>query len=349
MSGAPRVSVILPVHDGERWLSESVESVLGQTLRELELIVVDDGSRDATPEILAGFARRDPRVRVVAHEVNRGLIASLNHGVSLARGELVARQDDDDVSLPERFERQVAWLERHPRVGLLGTDYYRVEETGRELLRRPPRGDVEIRWRLLFGNVWCHASMMLRRELLESEGPELYRLWLHAEDYELWVRLLARSRGATLPEPLVRYRVHSSSVCALNEDLQSEQVDEIARRQLAALLPELADCGPDDLAALRRCRKGRRMDARALTAVPRLLALWEAFADCPDVDRPEVRRLRRMWLERVIACLPLKDLPRLAGRGPLGSLARREPGQVARALAVAWPGRRVRRLRKALR
>jgi len=342
----PKVSVVLAVHDGEPWIGEAVESILRQSLRELELIVVDDGSKDATAEILSGFARSDPRMRIISQEVNRGLIGSLNRGFATARGDYVARQDDDDVSLPERLERQVAWLERRPGIGLLGTDYFRIDGTGRPTLRRPPRADVEIRWRLLFGNIWCHASMMMRRELVSTDGNGPYGDWLHAEDYELWIRLLGRTRAATLPEPLVRYRVHSQSICVRNEAAQRGQVDEISRRQLAALLPELAAADASELAALRRCRSARRLDDAAISAVPCLLRLWDRFAERADVDPEEVRRLRLRWLHRFIGSLSVTELARLGGRGGAAELARREPWEVARAVAVSWPSRRLRRLRK---
>src|SRR5271170_1107899 len=116
----PRVSLVLAVYNGERHLPQSLESVLGQTFRDFELIVVDDGSTDRTPEILDGVARVDPRVVVVRQE-NRGLTASLIRGIGMARGTYVARQDADDVSKPERLGRQVAHLDAHPSIAALGT------------------------------------------------------------------------------------------------------------------------------------------------------------------------------------------------------------------------------------
>src|SRR3954452_17057048 len=117
---APRLSVVLAVCNGERHLAESVNSVLAQTFTDFELIVVDDGSTDRTPEILAAVARADPRVVVVRQE-NHGLTASLIRGIALSRGDYIARQDADDISKPRRFERQIAYLDAHSSLAALGS------------------------------------------------------------------------------------------------------------------------------------------------------------------------------------------------------------------------------------
>ena len=177
----------MPVYNGEACLRESLESILGQTLDDFELVVVDDGSTDSTWSILRQYAGRDGRVILDRHERNLGIVAALNRGLSLARGRYIARQDADDVSLPVRLSAQTEFLESHREVGLLGSFYYRLFANGERVLRRPPEEDTLIRWRLLFGNVWCHASIMLRRStLLELDEPR-YRDFPHAEDYDLWL------------------------------------------------------------------------------------------------------------------------------------------------------------------
>lgn len=211
---SPRVSVVMSVYNGERWLGAAVESVLGQTLADLELLVIDDGSTDSTAEILGGY--RDPRLRVV-RQPRAGLTASLNRGVRLTTAPLLARLDADDVALPERFARQVAFLDAHPEVGLLGTGCHDVDSAGRVLRTyRPPETDPEIRRALIRHNPFVHSSAMLRRNVLERAG--LYDEGLAvAQDYDLWVRLSRVTGLANLAEPLVLRRLTPGMISRTRE------------------------------------------------------------------------------------------------------------------------------------
>ena len=196
----PRVSVVMPVRDGERHLAASLDSILGQTLGDLELVVVDDGSRDATPEILAEAAKRDPRVRVHRQEPG-GLTAALNAGCALARAPLIARMDGDDVMLSDRLERQLAFLDRHPEVAVLGGGLVLVDEEGREIDREAGRAEP----RMLERNDLTHATVVMRADAFRELGG--YR-FDQAEDYDLWLRLEERHAISAVPEPVIRYRLH---------------------------------------------------------------------------------------------------------------------------------------------
>ncbi len=253
----PCVSVVMPVYNGELYLREAVESILNQTFANFEFIIVDDGSTDSTQQILAEYAAQDARIILNRNRENLGLIPTLNKGVALAQGEYIARHDADDISLPKRLAAQVAYLQNHPEVGLLGTAYYRLYPGGEQSLRQPSSTDTGIRWRLLFGNVWCHPSMMFHRNLVEA-GKPFYRDFLHVEDYELWTRLVKRTRAATLTEPLVVYRVHDSSICTTHREEQLAMVAEISAQQLNAFFldPPLT---PSEINALRRCYEGREL------------------------------------------------------------------------------------------
>jgi glycosyltransferase involved in cell wall biosynthesis len=193
-----RVSVVTPVRDGERFLAEALDSVLGQTLSDLELIVVDDGSTDGTAALLANAARRDERVRVLTQAAG-GLAVALNAGCALARAPVIARMDGDDVALPDRLDRQVAFLDAHPGVALVGGGIVLVDEAGREFDREPGRAE------LAESNGLVHSTVAMRTEAFRELGG--YRLD-QSEDYDLWLRLEERFGIAALEEPVIRYRFH---------------------------------------------------------------------------------------------------------------------------------------------
>ena len=215
-----RVSVVMSVFNGERYLGEAMDGILEQTYRDLELVVIDDGSTDGSPEILEERRRSDARLRVFRQE-NRGLTRSLNRGVELSQGEYIARMDADDVADRNRIERQVAFMDAHPDVGLLGTGYHEIDEDGRTLgVKAFPTDDRTLRATLIRYNPFFHASVMLRREVFGAVG--LYDpAWPSVEDYELWFRVARRFRLANLKEPLGmrRYDGVNISIRRDNEQL----------------------------------------------------------------------------------------------------------------------------------
>jgi hypothetical protein len=322
----PAVSVLLPVHDGEEHLAAALDSLLAQTFRDFELVVVDDGSTDGTSAILARYAAADRRIVPLALLENRGLVAALNHGFTVTRAPLVARHDADDVALPARLERQVEWLDGHPEVGMIACDYLRRHDDGRTTAHRPPRGDLELRWRMLFGNVWPHPAVVFRRALF-GEGEAPYRDVALAEDYDLWLRLLERTRAATVPETLLVVRTHRhSGISAPQHDRQQAVAGALAAERLRALLPgrQLDDATLDRLT---RCRRARGLSADDVAAAALLLELFDAFAARERPPASEARRLRRQVVAGVLAAAPASACWRQAGA--LVRLARAEPGAVA--------------------
>lgn len=206
----PLVTVLMPVRNGAAHLPAALESILGQTFGDFELLVLDDGSTDATPEILRAVT--DPRLRVVTNPQNLGLVPTLNRGLEVARGSLIARQDHDDISLPTRLQRQVEFLRAHPDCALVGTEAVQTDAVGRKAFRLlRPSGEESIRWYLCFDNAFIHSSVMFRRDVVKSEFGG-YPLSLHSEDYALWSQIALKHPTANLPEPLLLYREHQSSV-----------------------------------------------------------------------------------------------------------------------------------------
>ncbi len=210
----PPLSVVMGVRNAEPWVQAAVESILAQTQQEFEFIVVDDGSTDRTGAILDGFV--DPRLKVF-HQPRAGLTRSLNRALRLASAPLVARMDADDVALPERFARQLDFLEHHPEVGLLGTGCHEISPSG-EVLRTitPPADDGAIRRALIRRNPFIHSSVVMRREALEAAGGYDEGLPV-AQDYDLWVRMSRVTRLANLPEPLVLRRLTPGRVSSARD------------------------------------------------------------------------------------------------------------------------------------
>ncbi len=216
----PRISVLLPVYNAADYIEEAVQSVLGQTLAEFELIVVDDGSRDESVAVVARHARRDRRIRLFC-TAHRGITPALNTAVRHARGELLARMDADDVSRPDRFLRQASYLASHPEVVAVGSSIEIVDPDGAPLGVMPwAETHDEIDRRLMQGRGGiAHPAAMMRRAAVLQAG--VYREeFPAAQDKDLWLRLAEIGRLANLPQPLLRYREHPlavSTTCRLEQ------------------------------------------------------------------------------------------------------------------------------------
>lgn len=206
------VSVILPVYNGEKYLRASIESILNQSFKEFELIVINDGSTDNTLEVINQF--KGHTQVVIINQENQGLANSLNTGISKASGQLIARQDHDDISLMNRLEKQVEFLKTHQSISIVGTWAQIIEEnTLSNRILKHPISDNEIKTLLLFNSPFVHPSVMFKKYSFDQVGgytttPELQP----PEDYELWSRFATEFKCANLNEVLIQYRELSSSM-----------------------------------------------------------------------------------------------------------------------------------------
>lgn len=212
----------MSVYNGERYLRESVESILNQTFIDFEFIIVDDGSTDKTSAILAGYT--DPRIVRLRNQTNLGLTKSLNRGLAAARGEYVARQDADDISHPDRLAEQVSFLDKHPDIALAGTAYVEMYEDGRDSrVMRVPLTPDDINEQLFYHHCFCHGAVMARRSCLEAvDGYN--EQFLVAQDRDLWLRLAERYDLANLPEPLYYLRMSPGSITSQSRARQRRAI-----------------------------------------------------------------------------------------------------------------------------
>ncbi len=211
----PKVSVLMPVYNGELYLREAIDSILNQTFTDFELIAIDDGSTDGSVAVIKTYT--DPRIRLIANPVNQGLGCILNQGNELARAEYIARMDCDDISLPTRLEKQVRYLDRHPDVAIVGAQAIYIgtngEITDNQHMILRPLEQSSIRWTSSYENPFYHPLVMYRKQILWVKLGGYDPTVSIAEDYEMWLRLLDRNyQGANLAEVLLKYRIHPKSM-----------------------------------------------------------------------------------------------------------------------------------------
>ena len=280
----------MPVYNAAAYLEDAVSSILGQTFRDFELIIINDGSTDATTVILERYAELDRRIRLYSQE-NQGLISALNRGCRLARGHYIARMDADDISLPERFEKQIGYMERHPEIGILGTGIYNMDENG--VVRGtwcPPTNSAMLKWTNFFGVCVSHSTVLMRRQVIEKLG--FYRPdAVHAEDVDLWLRACAITDFGNIPEPLGKYRVWTGSTH--QRSLQLRRDTHV--RLLASYIEDFLNFAPslEAVAGLRQTRVGPPLgSSKQIRSTGALIQqLYRAFVKKNDLTRSERREI----------------------------------------------------------
>ncbi len=284
----PRISVVMPVYNNERYLRAAIESVLSQTLGDFEFIAISES--DTSPEsrsIIDSIA--DARIHHIRNESRLGMIESLNVGLKLAKGEFIARMDADDVSLPNRFALQLEYLNGHPEIGIVGASCQIVDDSGATVSidMRPGRA-IECRWRSLFGPPLSHPSAMVRTQVMRKLGG--YDPSVICEDYDLWVRALEVTGIENMPEVLLVRRVHDRSSTLL----QQEKVDAthigLSQKMLASLLRR--DIDVETVRLLKEDERGIESGSDARRVAGLLKELSEAFLKRYAVSPSDARMVR---------------------------------------------------------
>ncbi|MDL5039750.1 glycosyltransferase family 2 protein [Heyndrickxia coagulans] len=222
MEKKPLVTVLMPVYNGEKYLREAIESILNQTYKNFEFLIIDDGSTDNSKQIIKSY--KDSRINLVSNGRNLKLINSLNKGIDLSSGKYIARMDCDDISMPRRLEKQVNFMEKNKDVIMCGTGVKILESKWKRTF--PITGWENIKYKLLIENCIYHPSVMIRTDVLKDNRIYYDSRFIHAEDFELWQRISKKYKIENIRKPLLKYR-HSTE--GIGRKYQKEQIEMASR------------------------------------------------------------------------------------------------------------------------
>ena len=226
----PKISVVMPAYNAEKYIKEAIDSILGQTFGDFELIIINDCSTDSTENIILSYS--DSRIVYLKNEKNMGVAATLNRGLQAARGEYIARMDSDDIALSQRLEKQLQHMKRNGDVIVCGSNFIPFHDSGDLPVSCVPEEDGQIKTFLLFGSPFAHPTVMIRASVLKETGLCYDVAYEKVEDYYFWMQLSRCGKFANLNEPLLRYRNHSQQVSVTAAQIQHEGKYRIALQQL---------------------------------------------------------------------------------------------------------------------
>ena len=255
------LTVLMPVYNGEQYLHDTIESILAQTYKDFEFLIVDDGSTDRSPEIINSY--NDPRIRLLANPVRLKLSGALNRGIEESSGKYIARMDADDIAFPDRLKKQVEFLDAHADIGVCGTA---IEVFGQAKQRKDvyPKNTEEIRSYALFDCPFCHPTVMIRKEFFENNLLRYDGSYYPTEDYELWSRAIELFPSVNLEDVLLKYRIHDKSMTGSDWD----EMDRQAARVIAPRLKQLGiSFTQEELKFHRNIGRGRSVCIRTLAEI----------------------------------------------------------------------------------
>ncbi len=226
---AALVSIVLPVYNGEKYLAESLDSILAQTYRNWELVIINDGSTDSTENLILKY--QDKRIKYFPNDGNKGIIFSLNRGLRESNGIYIARIDADDIALPYRLEKQVRFLSENPDYDLCGSYFQTIDSNGRFLKNVTfPANNRDAQSYLLLHNCFCHSAIMMRTGIAKDlKYDENFQV---CEDYDLWYRISRTGKILNLPEFTTLYRVHDNNMSTRKSEIMFAHVNKINKRIL---------------------------------------------------------------------------------------------------------------------
>jgi glycosyltransferase involved in cell wall biosynthesis len=304
----PRVTVLMPVHNSEMYLSESIESILNQTYGDFEFIIINEDPGSITRAILDRYSKKDDRIKVY-HQERQGLIASLNKGCELANGEYIARMDADDICLPERLERQLSFMDENPSVGVCGSWAEIIDSNG-DLIGNfcPPTSTALIKWNLIFYCGIAHPSAIFRKESVKELGF-YHKDCLHCEDYDLWVRAMNHFEFGNIPEFLLKLRKHNRNLTLVYYQEHGNNVLKVSQRAADHILKQEIPLEIIDILREPNHAKNAGDTREASTILYRLCKLFVNRNDIPEADRKQIKRATANRLyDLAINCFKMNKL-----------------------------------------
>lgn len=248
MSGSPFVSVLMPVYNGGEYLSTAIDSILNQTYTDFEFLIIDDGSTDNSLSIIKQYQQKDDRIRIIVNDTNKGLVYSLNTGFDQARGKYIARMDADDISVPNRFQMQVDFMEQHPHISVLGTQ---IKIIGNSYIPRRPTDHFDIKTEMLYWNNIAHPTVFIRKKDLVDKKLVFRKDYFPAEDYKLWIDAIESGlKLASLHQVGLEYRIHETQISSSQTPIQHKLTRQIEREYAQSLFGK--DINEEDIAVLTR-------------------------------------------------------------------------------------------------
>lgn len=218
-----KISVLMPVYNGEKYIKKAIESILNQSYTNFEFIIINDGSTDKSEQIIKSY--NDYRIRFINNAENKGLISTLNEGLKKATGKYIARMDQDDISLPYRFEKQYTYLEKNPDISLIGSFAELINANDKRIgIKECPIEYSLIKFHLIYHNPFIHSSIFFRREDIIKLG-EYNKNYEHAEDYELYSRIIKKYKIANIPIILLKYRIHEQCTGYIPERKRIQEIN----------------------------------------------------------------------------------------------------------------------------
>jgi len=296
------ISVVMPVCNGEKYLKEAIESILNQTYRDFEFIIVNDGSTDKTEDIILSY--HDPRIRYVKNKTNLQIVKTFNKGIKLSCGKYIARMDADDISLPNRLEKQVSFLEKHKEIGVLGTW---IENTNKDKEHKAcwftPVSPELVRWSLYFGTCIAHPTVIIQRNIIEKIGgynPE----FSVAEDYEFWVRASHITNLSNLPQVLLKRRIHDNNISLLKTQEMEKNDIKIMRLAISNLLN--SSVSEKEVSELRRYVRSCPLNVSQIKSVYDLMQkMFRAYLELKPLSNPDAKEISDDVVKKLLSLAAL--------------------------------------------
>lgn len=216
----------MTAYNSEEYIAQAIESILEQTYKDFEFIIINDGSTDRTSDVVGKYAKTDKRIKFIDNKVNQGLIAVLNQGLDMCAGEYIARMDSDDISIPERFALQIEYMDKNPHVAVVGGWHEKFGTNIRRTVRRYP-AQTTLLDSLLQGTPISHPTAMIRRKVLDAHNIRYNSDYKHAEDYQFWTQIVQVGEIHNLQKVLLYYRWHDTNVSVLSRNIQLKNSERI--------------------------------------------------------------------------------------------------------------------------